>query len=182
MVGCLFSPATARSVVRLANYMSVTQSWSVQPATATAIIVIGGYDGSSSLSSGERYEPAQNAWSPIASMGTARSDFAAVAIDGLLYAIGGYDDSGHFSSSGERYDPAQNAWSPIASMGTARNNHAAAVIDGLLYAIGGDGGSEVCGKCAESVQKVCRNLPRTRVLKSPMKCSPRADDRKVCRK
>ena len=111
-----------------------------QDAPPTAIIVIGGYDGSSSLSSGERFDPAQNAWSPIASMGTARDYHAAAVIDGLLYAIGGRDGSGYLSS-GERYDPAQNAWSPIASMGTARDHHAAAVIDGLLYAIGGYDGS-----------------------------------------
>jgi N-acetylneuraminic acid mutarotase len=113
----------------------------VRYAPAAAVIdgllyVIGGNDGSSRLSSGERYDPAANAWSPIASMGTAREFHTAVAIDGLLYAIGGY--SGHSRlSSGERYDPAADAWSPIASMGTARHRHAAAVIDGLLYATGG---------------------------------------------
>eukprot|EP01043_Picozoa_sp_COSAG02_P056814 COSAG02_NODE_6797_length_3355_cov_2.061732_1_plen_413_part_10 len=115
---------------------------SAGPAIASAtIIVIGGQgdSGRSSLgmSSGERYDPAANAWSPIASMGTVRYYHAAAAIDGLLYAIGGEDDSGSTLSSGERFDPASNAWSPIASMGTARESHAAAVIDGLLYAIGG---------------------------------------------
>ena len=87
---CRSTRPTASSFVRLANYMSVTQSGSVQPATATAIIVIGGYDKSSALSSGERYDPARNAWSPIASMGTVRYQHAAAAIDGLLYVIGGY--------------------------------------------------------------------------------------------
>ena len=101
------------------------QSGSVQPATATAIIVIGGYGDSSWVSSGERYDPAANAWSPIASMGTARDLHAAVVIDGLLYAIGGAADSS-VVSSGERYDPAANAWSPIASMGTARDLHTGA--------------------------------------------------------
>ena len=72
--------ARDRSFVRrLADYMPA-QSGSVQPATATAIIVIGGFGGSSRLSSGERFDPAQNAWSPIASMGTARQDHAAVAL------------------------------------------------------------------------------------------------------
>jgi len=57
------------------------QSGSVQPATATAIIVIGGYgDSGHYLSSGERYDPVANAWSPIASMGTARRYLAAAAI------------------------------------------------------------------------------------------------------
>ena len=73
------------------------------------------------------HDPAANAWSPIASMGTARYGHAAAVIDGLLYAIGGEDDSGYFCS-GERYDPAANAWSPIASMGTVRYRHAAAAL------------------------------------------------------
>eukprot|EP01052_Picozoa_sp_SAG31_P076297 SAG31_NODE_35564_length_322_cov_0.439462_1_plen_107_part_11 len=58
-------------------------------AFATMIIVICGYDGSALFSRGERYDPSTNAWSPIASMGTARAAHAAAAIDGLLYAIGG---------------------------------------------------------------------------------------------
>jgi N-acetylneuraminic acid mutarotase len=82
---------------------------------------------SSYSSSSERYDPAQNAWSPIASMGAAWDDHAAAVIDGMLYAIGGYDGSSHLSS-GERYDPAANAWSPIASMGTARDYFAAAAL------------------------------------------------------
>ena len=71
-----------RSFVRLTDYMVVcTQSASVQPAAATAIVVIGGYnDGDSYLSSGERYDPAADAWSPIASMGTARHGLAAAAL------------------------------------------------------------------------------------------------------
>eukprot|EP01043_Picozoa_sp_COSAG02_P010488 COSAG02_NODE_369_length_23680_cov_36.650609_9_plen_121_part_00 len=75
---------------------------------ATAVIdgllyAIGGSDSSSYVSSGERFDPATNAWSPIASMGTARYAHAAAVIDGLLYAIGGSDGSSYVSS-GERFD------------------------------------------------------------------------------
>ena len=107
--------------------MCVTQSGSVQPATATAIIVIGGRgDSGSTLSSGERFDPAQNAWSPIRDS-SARAYHATAVIDGLLYTIGGDVSSSYsssYSSSSERYDLAQNAWSPIASMGAARDDHA----------------------------------------------------------
>ena len=85
-----------------------------------------------------RYDPAVDAWSPIASMGGyGRSGHATTVFDGLLYAIGGY---GHmkYPQDGERYDPSTDAWSPMASsMGTARRYHTAAVVDGLLYVIGG---------------------------------------------
>ena len=133
------------------NAWSPIRDSSARAYHATAVIdgllyTIGG-DVSSSYSSSyssssERYDPAQNAWSPIASMGTTRNNLAAAVIDGLLYAIGGYDGSSRLSS-GERFDPAANAWSPIASMGTARAYHAAAVIDGLMYAIGGEDGSSI---------------------------------------
>ena len=127
LLGCRCTRRTAGSFVRLTDYMVVcTRSAGVQVAAATAIVVIGGDYGGSRLSSGERYDPAADAWSPIASMGTARDSHAAAVIDGLLYAIGGW--AGDSLSSGERYDPAADAWSPIASMGTARDRHAAGAL------------------------------------------------------
>jgi kelch-like protein 17 (actinfilin)/kelch-like protein 20 len=60
-------------------------------------------------------------------MGTARKYHADAPIDGVLYAIGGFDSSNSVSS-GERYDPAANAWSPIASMGTGRDSYAAVAL------------------------------------------------------
>ena len=103
--------------------------------------VVGGNNAASSLSSGERYDPVANAWSPIAPMGTTRSSHAAAVIDGLVYVVGGSSATASYLTTGERYDPVANAWSPIASMGTGRYAHAAAVIEGLLYAIGGNDGS-----------------------------------------
>ena len=44
------------------------------------LYAIGGWDGHLFLSSGERYDPAANAWSPIASMATERVCTAAVAL------------------------------------------------------------------------------------------------------
>ena len=114
--------------------MGIARKWLAATVIDDLLYVVGGSDGSSALSSGERYDPALNAWSPIASMGTARNDHAAVAIDGMLYAIGGGQDSDSSDvtlgvlSSGERYDPAVDAWSPIASMGTARADFAAVVL------------------------------------------------------
>eukprot|EP01044_Picomonas_judraskeda_P032647 COSAG03_NODE_12716_length_534_cov_1.531034_1_plen_134_part_10 len=75
----------------------------------------GGDYGGTIFSSGERYDPAADAWSPIASMGTTRVMHTAAVVDGLLYAIGGN------RGSGERYDPAANAWSPIAFLGSAQS-------------------------------------------------------------
>ena len=52
-----------------------------------------------------RYTPGDDAWEPVADMPTARDGLAAVALGGLIYAVGGQDDDGNFLASVERYDP-----------------------------------------------------------------------------
>ncbi len=93
---------------------------------------------------------AGNVWLPMATMPTARFALAAAAVNGKIYATGGY--SGYNSSGGlltstvEVYDPSTNTWSTAASMPTARFGLAAAAVNGKIYAIGGvnsSGGSEV---------------------------------------
>jgi kelch-like protein 17 (actinfilin)/kelch-like protein 20 len=72
-------------------------------------------------------------------MSTARYCFAAAAVDGKLYVMGGFDGQNRLSSV-ERYDPATNAWEAVAPMSTARSCSAAAVFDGKLYVMGGHDG------------------------------------------
>ena len=76
-------------------------------------------DGSLSLASVERYDPALDAWEAVAPMGTARSRHAVAVLDGKLYAVGGRGLAGRLSSV-ERYDPAAGAWEAVASMAAAR--------------------------------------------------------------
>jgi hypothetical protein len=54
--------------------------WHAAAVIDGLLYAIGGHHRPSSLSSGERYDPAANAWSPIASMGTARDAHAAAAL------------------------------------------------------------------------------------------------------
>ena len=95
---------------------------------------MGGYN-SGTLSSVERYNPAENAWQAVAPMATARYAHAVAVLDGKLYAVGRYDDG--FLSSVERYDPAAGAWEAVAPLAEARRVLAVAVLDGKLYAVGG---------------------------------------------
>ena len=62
-------------------------------------------------------------------------------VDGVLYAVGGYDGDSYLSSV-ERYDAAADAWTAVASMSTKRYGLGVAVVGGALYAVGGygDGG------------------------------------------
>ena len=91
---------------------------------------------------GERFDPAANSWSPIASMSMPRTGAAGAVIDGKLYAVGGYKEK-EFLNSVERYDPVADQWDPtetVAPMTTARANSGAVVLAGKLYVIGGTKG------------------------------------------
>jgi hypothetical protein len=58
--------------------------------------------------------------------------------DGLLYVIGGIQDSGATTAAVQIYDPRQNAWSLGAPMSTARLSVGAATDgNGRIYAMGG---------------------------------------------
>ena len=80
-------------------------------------------------------DSASNLWTTKASMPTARYDFSAAAINGKIYALGGYN-YGNLSTVQE-YDPVTNQWTTKASMPTARYGLAAAAINGKIYALGG---------------------------------------------
>lgn len=87
-------------------------------------------------STGQTIQP--EAWSYRAPMPTARQvGFAVVAVDGIIYAIGGEANKSIPLNTIEAYDPATDSWSTRAPMPTARNRLAAAVADGVIYAIGG---------------------------------------------
>ena len=79
-------------------------------------------------------------WSPKAPMPTGRNGLAGAAVDGMLYAIGGYSAATQYETANEVYDPATNSWSIRTPMPTGRCSLAAAVVNGLVYAFGGISG------------------------------------------
>lgn len=83
-----------------------------------------------------------NGWRTMAPMPTARSYPAAAAVDGIIYAIGGYN-GGSYLSTVEAYDPAADSWSTMAPMTTVRYAPAAAAVNGIVYVIGGNNGSNL---------------------------------------
>jgi hypothetical protein len=91
----------------------------------------------------ERYDPGSNTWTPIASMADIREMFAAAAMDGFLYVVGGREQNDNndvpvvVKRSCERYNPATNTWSRIADLPEERYGLALACLDGALYAVGG---------------------------------------------
>ncbi len=85
-------------------------------------------------------ESAVDTWATKATMPTARYRLAAVAVNGKIYVIGGYD-GGTVLNANEEYDPVANSWSTKAAMPTPRYALAAAAVNGKIYAVGGYDGS-----------------------------------------
>ena len=78
------------------------------------LYAIGGVNAEGILSSGERYDPEQNTWSPIAPMSAARFGAGVVAAPGAggVVVVGGYNSSGVLRSL-ERYSPATDTWATL---------------------------------------------------------------------
>ena len=107
-----------------------------------AMYAIGGSDGMSNLSSCEVYHPDDDDdddddWSKTTMcMVQPRSLFAAVALSGMVYAIGGSQQSQALQGV-ECLDVSSGTWSLSKAMTTPRADLVAVEHDGDLYAIGG---------------------------------------------
>ena len=55
-------------------------------------------------------------WTTGASMPTARTEVAGAVLDGKIYVIGGYDESGKTTDVVEVYDPLTDRWSRASSL------------------------------------------------------------------
>lgn len=76
-------------------------------------------------------------WTTAATMPTARTTLGAVEVDGLIYAIGGYTQTG-VTGVVEVYNPQTDSWTTKAAMPTPRYGFGIAVAsDGLIYTVGG---------------------------------------------
>lgn len=88
----------------------------------------------------QAYNPDFGTWYAIPSMGMARCDHALVALDGKLYALGGWDENGPIASV-EVYDIAARTWSPAPALPQALAGLRAVAAGGRLYVSGGNPGN-----------------------------------------
>jgi N-acetylneuraminic acid mutarotase len=84
--------------------------------TGTHVVVWGGHDGSSYLSTGGRYLPGGDTWLGLDAAGapSGRTGHSAVWADPIVVVWGGRDGSFNLNSGG-RYDPAGDSWTPTAT-------------------------------------------------------------------
>lgn len=79
---------------------------------------------------------ATSRWDSLAALPAARSRLALVALDDVLYAIGGEGVDGP-ADAVDVYDPETNGWLPRAALPAPLANVQAAAIDGQVYLPGG---------------------------------------------
>ncbi|NXF72605.1 KLH18 protein, partial [Sclerurus mexicanus] len=111
---------------------------------AGLIYAVGGLNSAGdSLNVVEVFDPIANRWEKCQPMTTARSRVGVAVVNGLLYAIGGYDGQLRLSTV-EVYNPETDSWAKVESMNSKRSAMGTVVLDGQIYVCGGyDGNSSL---------------------------------------
>ena len=102
------------------------------------IYVMGGASQSRFTDANEVYDPATDTWETKASMPAGgRSELTVNAVNGKIYAIGGYFLGIYWIPSNltEVYDPVTDTWTTNAEMPTAVYGCTSAVVDNKIYVI-----------------------------------------------
>ncbi|MGN6562878.1 MAG: Kelch repeat-containing protein [Thermomicrobiales bacterium] len=130
-------------------YDPATNHWSSGPALAvgrssfraaaigdTIYLAGGATSEKSGINLVEAFDTTTSQFRQLAPLPTPRFGNGLVALNGKLYAVGGYSN-GAATGSVEVYDPAANSWSAAAPLPTPRYNLAAVVLNDKIYALGG---------------------------------------------
>lgn len=81
------------------------------------------------------FNPENNTWERKANLSEPRAKLDVVALDGFIYAVGGFNSQR--LTSVERYHPHTNMWTAMAPMTKFRSHHKVLVMDKKFWAIGG---------------------------------------------
>lgn len=73
------------------------------------------------MNSVECYDPSIDKWKTVAPISGGRSDVSVGVLDGIMYAIGGKDESGR-KKTVEAFEPSTGVWKSIPDMHLERSN------------------------------------------------------------
>lgn len=126
-----------------ANTDDKRQLLSSAPLDGNRIIIMGGNDGLTHLTSTKIYNLTTSTWDVAANMNTARFSHAAVRLqNGMILATGGNRFEDGVLQSAEIYDPLNNTWSECAPMSIKRASHAAVTLPSGEVLVTGGGNDE----------------------------------------
>ncbi len=112
-------------------------------------------------------DSAENTWISKAPMSRARAGLGVVAVNGKIYAIGGWNNNGLLGTN-EEYDPASDTWISKAPMPTPRRDFGIAVYENKIYCIGGYSYSYTTPEAYTSVNEVYDPIANTWETKAAM--------------
>lgn len=111
------------------------------------IFTFGGWSGASATSVIETYDSRVNKWYKFDTIDTqSRAYHGMVNFNGLIYIIGGFDGSRHFSSV-VAFNPVTKEWFEKANMTRARCYVSTVTLGGYIYACGGFDGQTRTDTC-----------------------------------
>ena len=143
----------SNAVLPVVSGTKVLPRWGCGPRL---LYLVGGH-GMGELSTVELYDVQNASWKRLAGMAGSRIMHGLAALDGKLYAVGGFahleqlnvDDLEPLDTA-EVYDPHTDGWQPMAKMSTARAGFGLAAVGGKMYAIGGWDGEVQIMKSVEA--------------------------------
>ena len=107
-----------------------------------AVLVVGGFDGTTGLSSAELYDPVSATFSPSDSMAAGRYDHTATLLENrTVLVVGGLTDAAaEPDATALLFSPANGSFSIVTSLTVARHAHTATLLnDGTVLICGGTG-------------------------------------------
>jgi N-acetylneuraminic acid mutarotase len=105
------------------------------------LYAVGGDVDGKAVPRAEEYDPATNLWRVLTPMPVAHDHVGLAALNGKIYAFGGFDHTVHQGASTDvfEYDIASDTWRTRAPLKTPLGSTGAAVIDGKIHVLAGRG-------------------------------------------
>lgn len=127
---------SSRSWLSLASLPYAVSKHGVTSTGQNVLFMAGGeYPDGSVSKAAWRFDPSLNVWCETAPMSVARSEVALAALDGCVYAVGGWDGATRIACV-ECYDPVSNRWSIVHPLKVPLTSPAVASLRGKLYVTG----------------------------------------------
>jgi len=140
----LYNPTNQSFSYTTGNMVSARAYHTATTLGNGTVLITGGYNGSTAISSAELYNPAAGTFAATGSLHAARELFTATLLgDGTVLVAGGYNLSSYLASS-EIYNPTAATFTTSGNMNTARDTQTATALNnGTVFVTGGYNGTSL---------------------------------------